>query len=226
MSTYGKKETTEYHLPESYIECIRQAGGLPVMLPPGEKHVEEICNVLDGIVLTGGGDIDDQLYKGLQHHMIYNIDEERDAGEMRLAELVLKNKIPTLAICRGMQILNVQMGGTLIEHIPDKYGDSVSHRLPTRKPTKHRVNVFSDSKLASILPKTDIEVVSWHHQAINKLASDFKITARSSDGVIEAVELDHHPWLIGVQWHPELSAREDPIQMQLFQSFVSASISQ
>jgi len=220
LTTYGKKETGEYRLPALYIECVRRAGGVPVLIPSDAEEVGDVCERLDGIIFPGGGDINPKYYQGVQHAEIYNIDDERDKGDFKVAEVILVQKIPILAICRGMQILNVLLGGTLQEHLPEVYGEEILHRLPPKVACKHKVDIMPDTKLESILGQSEVEIVSWHHQALKDVAKDMVVTARSKDGVIEGIEVNSHPWLVGVQWHPELSATEDFLQQKLFNALV------
>lgn len=220
LTTYGKKENGEYRLPALYVESVRRAGGVAVLIPPDPEEAAAICERMDGIILTGGGDIDPKTYKGADHEQIYNIDEERDAGEFRVVETVLAQHIPTLAICRGIQILNVFLGGTLHEHLPETFGEDVLHRMPPRVACNHHVDILPDTRLDSIIGETAIEIVSWHHQSLKEIAEDLSVTARSRDGVIEGIEMASHPWLVGVQWHPELSAAEDPLQQRLFDALI------
>lgn len=221
LTTYGRRETNEYRLPVLYIDAVRRAGGLPVLVPPDADEAEGVCARLDGIIFSGGGDINPKSYNGIDHELIYNIDDERDAGEFKIAAVVLERQIPTLAICRGIQILNIQLGGTLHEHLSETYGEKILHRLPPRVACKHYVDIVPETKLAGIIGQSEIEIVSWHHQALKDIAKDITVTARSSDGVIEGIEIDSHPWLVGVQWHPELSAADDILQQKLFNALVS-----
>ena len=136
---------------------------------------------------------------------------------------ILEQDIPTLAICRGMQILNIFLGGTLYEHLPETFGEEVLHRLPPRETAKHLVGISPGSKLHAIVSTSQMEIVSWHHQAVKDIPKQLTITARSKDGVIEGLELDSHRWLVAVQWHPELSASEDKLQQQLFDALIEVS---
>jgi putative glutamine amidotransferase len=129
--------------------------------------------------------------------------------------------VPTLGICRGLQVLNVAFGGSLIEHLPE--GGAVAHRSPNKEPTPHRVAVEPGSALAAVLGAGEVEAQSWHHQAVRTAGEGLQVVARAADGVIEAMELPGHRWLIGVQWHPELSAATDPVQQRLFAALVAAA---
>lgn len=226
VTTYSNDDGTGYRLPRDYGDAIRRAGGIPVLCTPGEQQLDGLLDRLDGFVLTGGGDIDPQLYGGRMHETIYMLDAERDALEIALARRLAARSLPTLAICRGMQIMNVALGGSLVEHIPDEFGETLLHREPPRGPTRHLVTIAADSRLGQSLNVGDCEVVSWHHQALRRVADRMRVVARAADQVIEAAEVPDHRWLVCVQWHPEMSAARDPIQQRIFQSLVHQAQSQ
>ena len=223
ITTYGAKESHEYSLPSKYVECVRRAGGIPVLLPPGEKELKELCRSLDGIILSGGGDVHVDCYGGESHSLVYKVDEQRDETEFALTRIILENDIPTLAICRGLQVLNIVLGGTLHVHLPEVFEEDILHRLPPRETAKHNVSIIQGSKLHSIVECDQMEIVSWHHQAVDKIPDELTITAQSKDGVIEGLELDSHRWLVAVQWHPELSAEQDELQQKLFNALIAES---
>ena len=223
ITTYAKNEQDEVTLPVDYIDAVRRGGGVPLLIAPGESHVSELLSCLDGFILAGGGDISPTCYGGQEHPEIYMVDSERDRTELQLAQKIIDYQLPTLAICRGLQIVNVVLGGTLHAHLPDIYGDEVAHRAPPRKPIPHQVQIESESILARVLEMTEVQTMSWHHQAIDQVASALNVTAVAPDGVVEAVELSHHRWLIGVQWHPELTAANDRSQQSLFDEVVRQS---
>lgn len=222
LTTYGKKQTGKYSLPAEYVDSVRRAGGTPILLPAGEIDVESICDLLDGILLTGGGDIHQDRYGGKSHPEIYDVDDERDETEYDFTRVMLEKNIPCLAICRGMQVLNTFLGGTLYEHLPDEVGETVLHRLPPKETVRHIVDINKGSKLHEIVSVSRMEIVSWHHQAVKDVPKKLTITARSKDGVVEGLELGSHPWLVAVQWHPELSASGDKMQQQIFNAFIEA----
>jgi putative glutamine amidotransferase len=223
LTTYGKDEHGNYGLPANYVDAVRRAKGIPVLIPPGEPQVAALLARLDGLILTGGGDLDPAHYVGADHEAIYMVDPERDRTEIALSRIAVKNKLPTLGICRGMQVLNVGLGGTLIEHLPDVVGDAIAHRLPPRLPARHMITVDGESHLARCLQREQTEVVSWHHQAVRIPAPGLRPVAHAPDGAIEALEMPEHPWLLAVQWHPEMSAKEDPCQQHLFDALVQAA---
>jgi len=225
ITTYARDESNKVGLPAEYIDSVRRAGGCAVLLPPGEPHVDAALERLDGLIIAGGGDIDPSCYGGKSHPDVYMVDHERDELELGLARRVIETGLPTLCICRGAQILNVALGGTLHVHLPEVFGDQVSHRLPPREPTPHPVAVEPESRLAEVIRETRPEPMSWHHQAICEVADGLQVTAHAPDGVIEAVEYPEHPLLLAVQWHPELSAAEDAVQQRLFDELVRVSTS-
>ncbi|BBD62861.1 peptidase C26 (plasmid) [Nostoc sp. HK-01] len=230
ITTYGRLAAIPFSVPSEYIDAVRTAGGVPILLPPGETEPDVLLDSIDGLMLSGGGDIDPVCYNGFVHPTIYSVDAERDAFELQLAKFALESHLPILGICRGLQILAVTTGGTLIPHIPDVYGTSALHRLepePGRRlPTEHFVKIDVESRLAQCLQDSYLSVISWHHQAIAQVPSVWRIVGHApDDGVIEAVEHEHHPWAVGVQWHPELSIN-DPSHHKIFKAFVQAAQTQ
>jgi putative glutamine amidotransferase len=212
-----------FSLPCGYIDRVRAAGAIPLLMPPGERDPDEILDVIDGLVLSGGGDISPAAYGGTPHETIYSVCEERDEFEFSLARAVLSRAtVPLLCICRGMQVLNVVSGGTLHEHLPDEFGEQVAHRLLPRVTSRHAVCIEPGSRLAEILDATETEVLSWHHQGLDRVGGALRAVAWAEDGVIEAVEHTGHPWCVAVQWHPEMQPGEVP-QERLFKALVQAA---
>jgi putative glutamine amidotransferase len=224
ITTYGCDERGRYALPAEYVAAVDRAGGVPVLIPPAPQHAGRYLDLVDGLVLAGGGDLDPAHYGGEGHETLYGIDVARDALELALARRIVALRRPTLAICRGLQVLNVALGGSLVEHLPEAVGEDVLHRAPPREPTPHAVRVERGSRLAAIIRDTELAPMSWHHQAVRALAPGLAVTARAPDGTIEALEMPGHPWLIAVQWHPELTAQQDPAQQRLFDALVDASL--
>lgn len=223
ITTYGRNEENQFVLPSEYVDAVRRAGGTPVLLPPGETAIDDWLAIADGIILAGGGDLDPTRYGGDGHESIYMIDAERDEGELALTRQVLASGHPTLGICRGTQVINVALGGTLHAHLPDVVGDSISHRLPPREPTAHSIDVVAASRTAAVFGRTSFEAASWHHQAIDRVGAGLTVVAHAPDGTIEAIELEAHRWLLAVQWHPELTAARDPIQQSVFDALVEVA---
>ncbi len=193
ITTYGRKKDDSYYLPGAYLDAIRNAGGFPILLPPGEKGVVRILELVDGLVFAGGGDIEPSIYGGNSHSTIAGVDPERDEFELAFAEKVLQNSIPTLGICRGSQLLNVATGGKLIEDVPGELGDSILHRLSVGEASEHQVQIERGSRLAEITGSNEVNVKSQHHQGIRIVPEVWRISAQAPDGVIEALEHKTHP---------------------------------
>jgi len=209
-----------YPIPTSYVDAVRVAGGTAVVLPPGEPDPARLLDSIDGLVLSGGGDVGPARYGGAAHDSIYGVSEERDEFEIALARAALeRDDRPFLCICRGMQVLNVALGGDLHPHLPDVATSTVVHRLPERLHTHHEASVAPDSRLAALLGETVVKVCSWHHQAIRTLASGLRAVAWAEDGIIEAVEHEKNDRCIAIQWHPEMQT-DDPAQRRLLAAFV------
>jgi putative glutamine amidotransferase len=223
ITTYGRDENSRYSLPVEYVDSVERAGGIPLLIPPGKPAVASLLEQVDGLILTGGGDISPSVYDGDTHEALYMVDSSRDDLEMELTRKAIASKLPTLGICRGMQIINVALGGTLIEHLPDVVGDAVAHRAPPREPVPHPVHLKPGSRLEKILMQAEHNPPSWHHQGIRDLAVKLEVVASAADGTIEAVEMPEHPWLLAVQWHPELTAATEPADQRLFDAFVQAA---
>lgn len=223
LTTYERDKEQTYGLPAEYIEAVRRAGGVPVLLPHGEPYQDDLLQLLDGVIFTGGGDLDPALYQGTKHEAVEYVDAERDSSEIVLMRMAVETGLPTLNICRGTQVLNVALGGTLIEHLPDEIGQDISHRTDPPGYAYHPVTVEAGSRLADIVGQTEVTSNSWHHQAVRQLAPGLKAVAFAPDGTIEAVEMPNHPWLVAVQWHPESMAAGDPIQQRIFDALVQAA---
>jgi putative glutamine amidotransferase len=230
ITTYGRfeKETaSDYYphhfcLPTLYIDAVRRAGGIPFLLPPGETDLEAVLAIVDGVLLTGGGDVNPTEYGGnVEHPELGGIDWERDGSELKLVRMLANNGrfLPTLAICRGMQVVNVALGGTLHEHIADVQPEDI-HRGADGGWTVHTVDVVPSSLLAEVMQAERVSIYAGNHQAVKQVAPGLRASAKAADGMIEAVEHTGLPWLLGVQWHPEKSAAEDPTQQRLFDELV------
>lgn len=236
ITTYGRhgdgRLEGRFHLPAKYVDAVRRAGGLPVLLPPGEDDLRDVLQLVDALVFTGGPDVEPRRYGGSSHPQIYGVDPERDAQEIALVRAAVEHDIPALGICRGCQVLNVALGGTLIEHLPDVVGESVLHRGPDSPAgvaqngktasvyVPHLVHLDPRSRLARILGTDTTSPASSHHQAIRRPARGLSIVARAPDGTIEGVEIAEHPFLIAVQWHPEHTADTEREQQRLFDALV------
>jgi putative glutamine amidotransferase len=212
-----------------YVEGVAGAGGAPVVLPPvgEESAAQALIHSLDGLLLSGGSDLDPSYYGEEPVPELGVTLPERDAFEMALVGLALRRGMPVFGICRGMQVLNVALGGTLYQDLPSQWEqDPLKHRQDTPKwqPT-HEVRVSEGSYIAEVMGRESVKVNSYHHQGIRDLAEGLVVTGRSSDGVIEAVEAEDlsERWLLGVQWHAEAMRGSGPQQESLFEAHVSAA---
>ncbi len=221
-------------LSQTYLDSLTQAGGLPLVLPcaPSPKVIAEYVRRVDGIMITGGDDIQPELYcdpvpPELRKTVGRN-DAVRDLLETLLVKEAFAQQKPLLAICRGHQILNITLGGTLFVDIPSQVETKINHaRLKHKDRVVHDVQLESDSLMARIFGRTTIQVNSSHHQAVQKLAKPLRVTGRAPDGIIEALELRPEdatlmPYLLGVQFHPERLVQAHPQFVELFRSFTGA----
>lgn len=211
-------------LPTCFIEAVTFAGGTPVLLSPQAANAAEYLPLLDGLLLSGGADVTPSLYGQAPHTKTTGCIPERDGFEVELARAVLAKNIPVLGICRGAQVLNVALGGTLIQDIPECVPGAISHLQDDldHEPS-HDVSLNTSGLLTEIFISTEIRVNSFHHQAVEKPGDGLQVVALSRDGVIEAVEGTRWKWVVGVQWHPEYMFSTDEKQMRLFKSFVAAA---
>jgi len=205
----------------SYVEATIRAGGTPVILPPltRREDLAVLLKRLDGLILTGGPDLPPDWYGQEPHPSTKLADPRRLEGDRLLAEAALASSLPILAICMGCQLLNVALGGDLIQDIPTQVEGALPH---APKETFHPVRIEADSRLAGIVGGEELEVNSSHHQAIGRPGKGLRVVARAPDGVIEAVEGKEKRFLLAVQWHPErLSGRE--AHLSLFRALVRAA---
>jgi putative glutamine amidotransferase len=203
---YDQRRADMFVLRRDYVRSVEKAGGLPLVLSPGRPvDAAELVSRLDGLVLSGGSDVDPELYGEKRHPKVTQVFRERDDFELALAREALDRDLPILAICRGHQVLNVASGGTLIQDIPFQLSRAVDHD-PERErwETAHEVYVEPDTKLRKLLGRDKVAVNSFHHQAVKDLGRSLVVSARSlDDGVIEGIEAPDRRFAIGVQWHPE-----------------------
>lgn len=221
-----KGETRATVLYTTYTSMVREAGGIPMILTPGSAdEAADIVAHLDGLLLTGGGDIDPAAYGGSAHEALYGIEPLRDEYELALARAARSQGLPTLAICRGMQVVNVAFGGTLVEDIESFDRAALQHRVPGEGTTRpqHDVKLDPSSAVAAALGTDTVEVNTIHHQALRDVADSFRVVGQAPDGIIEAIEsIDDWP-MWGVQWHPEYLGPADPASLELFRSLVTAA---
>jgi putative glutamine amidotransferase len=210
-------------VPRAYVDAVRRAGGEAGVLLPRPVTAEDAPSILtrfDGLLLTGGGDINPARYGQTPHPSVYGVDDERDAFELALARAAVEAEMPVFGICRGMQILNVALGGSLEQHILDR-GTLLPHGDPTKGAVLHAVALDASSRLAAAVGTVRTMCSSHHHQAVDRLGDGLTVVGRSDDGLPEALELEGPAWVVGVQWHPEDTAAVNPEQQRLFDTLVT-----
>jgi putative glutamine amidotransferase len=211
----------------AYLHAVQQAGGVPVPLPPqlSAASLERVAGELHGLLLTGGGDVDPALFGEAPHPTLQDVAPARDTLEMSVLRLALDRHLPVLAVCRGVQVLNVALGGTLYQDVATDPGTQLPHsqKEPRDQPT-HKVKVTPGSRLAETLGADEIEVNSMHHQAIHRLGRGLTAVAWAPDQLVEGAELDDRArFVLGVQWHPEeLVGHSEPAR-RLFSALVAAA---
>lgn len=215
-------------LQQDYIESIESAGGIPVIVPiiEDQETLQQLISKLDGILFTGGADIDPQHYGETPSHSLGSISPKRDFHELQLAQYVLnETTIPILGICRGLQVLTVATGGSLYQDLQADKKDSFSHIVKGTPKwyAVHTASIAKNSRFASIFNENTIRVNSFHHQSVKQIGEGFVATMHAEDGVVEGIELDSERFVCAVQWHPEMMARKVPEISLLFQAFVEAA---
>jgi putative glutamine amidotransferase len=212
----------------AYLRAVEQAGGIPVLLPPqlSASARDTLWRRLDGLVLTGGGDIEPARFGEAPHPKTALVSADRDGLEMDLVDRALRDDVPLFGICRGLQVINVALGGSLHQHIPDAVGETVQHaQTEKRHQATHPVKVLAEgTRLGRILGASELAVNSFHHQALKRLGRGLREVAWAPDGVIEAVEHDDtQRFLVAVQWHPEDLVGHDAAARALFTAVVDAA---
>jgi len=226
--SYGRQEAG-YGINQSYCRAVASVGGAPLLIPLDDQVARRLLGLCDGLLLPGGGDIDPFVYGSKDGHLARGIDPERDRIELLLVRQAAGAR-PVLGICRGIQVLNVALGGSLIVDVPTSVGYAVRHATPkgTSPATHmHQVTVKAGTLLADCLGLNgtgeDVPVNSSHHQAVDRLGDGLATVAIAPDGVVEGVECPDGVFCLGVQWHPERLADDDPQMAGLFRRFVEAS---
>jgi putative glutamine amidotransferase len=216
---------SRFAIPAYYAECVEEAGGLPVILPnlKAESAAAHLARV-DGLVLSGGVDIDPFRYGQEPMPDLGKVDQVRDAFEIELVRGARAAGTPVLAICRGIQVMNVAFGGTLLQHIPKQVKNPSRHDQKTIQPDAdaHGLRIEPGTRLHAIAGVEETRVNTFHHQAVDRVADGFVVSARALDGVVEGIEDPDHPHLVGVQWHPERRPA-DELTRKLFASVVEAA---
>jgi putative glutamine amidotransferase len=213
VAAYGAWEEESALVPSDYVRAVERAGGRPLLVPPSEEDVEETLDVLDAVIFSGGSDLDPATYGQEPHPETNGVLEARDRGELALLEAALARDMPVLAVCRGSQVLNVALGGDLVQHLPDVVGHD-DHKNTPGAYADHDVTLEAGTRLGRLLGG-HAPIKSHHHQGFGRLGAGLREAAFAEDGTIEAVEDPSRRFALGVLWHPE--AGED---MRLFEALV------
>jgi putative glutamine amidotransferase len=212
-----------YAIRENYCNAVRHAGGLPVLLPHEPEAAGLYLDHIDGLIVTGGGfDVDPALFGAAHRHPTVTTKDRRTAFELAAATGALARDMPVLGICGGQQLLNVALGGTLIQHIPDEVANALPHRQPNpRNEPGHEIRIVAGTLLHRIAETESLAVNSAHHQAVKNTGPGVVIDAAAPDGVVEGIEDPRRRFCLGVQWHPEFEINET--DRRIFRAFVAAA---
>ncbi len=200
-------------IPYDYVRAVERAGGRAVLIPPDDEGIDEVLDALDGLIFSGGNDLEPESYGAEPDPTTNGTNPARDRGELALLTAALARDLPVLAICRGVEVLNVARGGDLVQHLPDVVGHE-EHRAVAGEFSDHTVRVDPSSRIGSVAG----DVKSHHHQGLGRIGDGLREVAWAEDGIVEAVEDPEKPFLVGVLWHPE--AGED---QRLFEQLVEAA---
>lgn len=212
-ASWGHWQVEAALVPYDYVRAVERAGGRAVLVPPDDKGIEEVLDALDGLIFSGGNDLEPQGYGADAHPATIGTNPERDRGELALLQSALERDLPVLAICRGFQVLNVARGGDIVQHLPDVV-DHEEHREVLGEFSEHAVRVDPSSRIREVHGA----VKSHHHQALGRVGAGLREVAWAEDGTVEGLEDPDKPFLVGVLWHPE--AGED---QQLFEQLVEVA---
>ena len=213
-------------LMQSYVNAVIEAGGVPVLVPSlvAEDGWNVIYARLDGILFSGGGDIGLEYSPGEPHPRIDDVDLARDSIELKMVQAAASDGKPFLGICRGCQVVNVALGGTLYTHLPDQLPNALDHSYPGNMRTVlvHEIKIEEGTRIAEIFGEPIIRVNSLHHQGLKDIPASIRVAGHAPDGLVEAIELPEHPFGLAVQWHPEWLTDQEPTR-NLFRNFVRAA---
>lgn len=201
----------------NYVEAVRIAGGIPVIIPPQPENIDELLDQLDGLILAGGPDCDPLLYAAERHEKVVLMDLRRQESDLGIARAARASNLPTLGICLGVQMINVAAGGTLVQHIQS----DINHAGPPDDRDRHDVTIEEGTRLGELLGR-ELNVNSSHHQAVDVPGDGLRVTSRAPDGIVEALEDPARAFYIGVQWHPEDMASEESSK-RLFGAYIEAA---
>jgi putative glutamine amidotransferase len=222
-------EKRRYTLGKNYVHSLIACGAAPILLPTSldRDTWRALYSEADGVLLTGGGDVEPDVFEEEKHPATDDINPERDDIEIALARWALADDKPMFAICRGIQVVNVALGGSLIQDIPTQYGQRIEHRGSVigaaRDHVLHEVCIEPGARITEVFGPGNVGVNSFHHQAIKALGDGLIVTSRAPDGIIESVEMPDRRYYLGVQWHPEEMTAGRADMLALFQAFVDAS---
>jgi putative glutamine amidotransferase len=219
-SPEGKRESAFTFL--TYVESLKRAGAIPVLVPPQPENAADIVEELDGLLLAGGDDCDPAAYGEERHPSVEPMDPRRQSNDLTLARLARERGIPTFGICLGLQVMNIAAGGTLVQDIDSQVETEIQHASQPEDRARHAVFIEQGTQLASILPANELNVNSSHHQAIKEVGAGLRVTAHAPDGIVEGLEDPAHPFYLGVQWHPE-DMKGETSASKLFGAFVEAA---
>jgi len=207
----------------TYVESLRKAGAVPVLIPPQAENATDVVESLDGVLLAGGDDCDPTLYGEEPHPTVEPMDPRRQSSDLSLAKAARDKGIPTLGICLGLQVMNVAAGGTLVQDIDSQLKTEIEHVSEPEDRARHDVHIENGTQLSKILGGTaEMNVNSSHHQAIKRVGDGLRETAHAPDGIVEGLEDPRHPFYVGVQWHPEDMPGETSAA-SIFGAFVEAA---
>lgn len=228
LDQMGHGDFYRYCLSRTYVDSVRAAGGVPVILPTDSTELGDILPRLDGLLLSGGGDLDPVTYHdSTLHETTYGIDGERDDFELAAFRYALAADLPTLCICRGIQVMAVAQGGTLVQDVATQIPGAFEHRQhqagKMRDEVSHTVNIQPNTPLHDVVGELSIDVNSFHHQAVKTPGTILEVIATAEDGVIEALCHPRMRFGLGVQWHPEMLAHLRPDHAALFSTFITAA---
>jgi len=216
QAKFGAWDVPTAFVPLSYVRAVEEAGGRALLVPPSVRAIDETLDALDGLVFSGGADLDPELYGEEPHEETFGVDPARDGAELALLRAALERDLPVLGVCRGSQVLNIALGGDLEQHIPDRLGHD-GHKVTPGTFADHPVEVLPGTRLHGLLGE-GLHIKSHHHQGFRRLGGGLREAARADDGTVEAIEDPARRFALGVLWHPE--AGED---RSLFEAPVAAA---